>query len=64
MVFESGVELLLILLLLRSSQALIGVFGLVRGGVSILDTHVMNTVCPLCPEVSGEDIPIHISLVL
>ena len=49
MVFESGVELLLILLLLRISQALIGVFGLVRGGVSILDTHVMNTVCPYFP---------------
>ena len=52
--FEEGVKLLLLLFVLGSFQALLGVFGLVEGGVSIHDTHLVNNVCPLCPEVSGE----------
>ena len=67
MMFESGIELLLIipLLLLDSGfQELLGGFGLLRGGVSINNTHFVNNVCPLRPEVSYENIPLQISLVL
>ena len=52
MLFEEGVKVLLLLLLLSSFQALIGCFGLVGGGVSIHNTHVVNTVLPLRQEVS------------
>ena len=62
--FESGVEVLLILLLLSGFQALLGIFGLLVDGVSIHDTHVVNTVYPLCPEVSCEETPLQISVVL
>ena len=62
--FEAGVRLLFILLLLRSFQAILGFFGLVGGGVSIHGTHVVNTVCPLNPEVSDEEITLQLLLVL
>ena len=55
--FEAGIEIIVILLLLRGFQALLGVFGLVGGGVSIHDTHVINTVCTLRPKVSDEETP-------
>ena len=35
---------------------------MIEGGVSIYDTHVVNNVYPLIPEVSGEDTPLQISL--
>ena len=50
--FEAGVEVLLIILLLGSFQALLGVLVLLEGDVSIHYTYVMNTVRPLRPEVS------------
>ena len=50
--FEAGVKILLYLPLLISFQVLLGRFGLVGVGVSIHDTHVGNTVCPLHPEIS------------
>ena len=62
--FEAGVEVLTLLLLLRGLQALIGVFGLVGVEFSIHDMHVVNTVYPLCPEVSDEEIPFQLPLVL
>ena len=62
--FKSGVEVLLLLLLLGGLQALLGDFGLVVGGVSIHDMHVMNTVRPLLSEVYYEEISLQISLVL
>ena len=52
--FESAIELVLLLIPLCSFQSFIGVFGLVGDGISIHDTHVVNTVCPLRPEVSDE----------
>ena len=58
--FEAGVGVLLIILLLRSFQALLGIFRLVGGGVSIHDTHVVNTLRPLCPEISDEDSPLQL----
>ena len=47
--FEAGVKVLLLLLLLSSFQEILGVYGLVGGGISIHDTHVVNTVRPLRP---------------
>ena len=47
--FEAGIEIIVILLLLRGFQALLGVFGLVGGGFSIHNTHIVNTVRPLRP---------------
>ena len=64
MFFEAGVDLLHLLILISCFQALIRVSGLVGGGVSIHDTHFMNNFRPLYPEVSDEDIPLHLSLVL
>ena len=62
--FEADIEVILLLLLLGVFQKLLRSFGLVGGGVSIHDTHVVNTVCPLRIEVSDEKIPLHILLVL
>ena len=64
MMFEAGLEILLFLCLLRGFQAPLGGFGVVGGGVSIHDTHVVNTVCPLIPKVSDEDTPLQLSLIL
>ena len=50
--FEASVKIILILLLLSGFQALLGGFGLVGGGVSIHEIHVVDTVHPLNPEVS------------
>ena len=47
MMFEAGLEILLFLCLLRGFHALIRVFGLLEGGVSINDTYVVNTIRPL-----------------
>ena len=49
MMFEAGVEVLLLLLLLSIFQALFGVFNLIGGGLGIHDMHVVNTVCLLRP---------------
>ena len=62
--FESGVKVLPLLLLLVGLQALLGVFGLGGGGVRINYTHVVNTVCTLSPEVSDKQIPCQILLIL
>ena len=64
MLFKSGVKVILILLLFRNFQELIRGFGPVGGGVIIQNTHVMNTVRPLYPEVSDEETPLQISLFL
>ena len=58
--FEAGIEvlLLLLLLLLSSFQALITGFGLIGGGVIIHDMHVVNTFCPVLPEVSDKETPL------
>ena len=50
--------------LLRSFQALLRGFGLVGGGISINNTHVVNNVCPLCPEVYDDDTSLLLSYVL
>ena len=64
MLFKSGVKVILILLLFRNFQELFRGFVPVGGGVNIQNTHVMNTVCPLYPEVSDDETPLQISLVL
>ena len=56
--FESDVELLLPLLVLRGFQELLGDFGLAGVGVGIHNTHVVNDVLPLRPEVSDKDTPL------
>ena len=62
--FEASVKIILILLFLSGFKALLGVFGLVGGGVSIHDIRAVDTVCPLNPEVSDEKIFLQLSLVL
>ena len=62
--FETGVKVLLLIFLLSGFQALLRGFGMVGGGVIIHDMHVVNTVRPLHSEVSNEEIPDQISLVL
>ena len=54
MLFEAGVKILLFICLISSFQTLLGGSGLVGGGVSINNTHVMNTIRHLHPEVSYE----------
>ena len=56
--------MLILLLLISIFQALLGCFGLVVGSIIIHDMYVVNTVCTLYPEVSDEEIPLWISLVL
>ena len=56
MLFLGGIEIIIFLLLLSGVQALLGGVGLLRGGVNIHDTHVVNNVCPLLSEVSDEEI--------
>ena len=56
--FEAGVNILILLLPLSGFQALFRGVGMVGGGISIHDTHVMNTVHPLRSEVSDEEIPL------
>ena len=62
--FEAGAKILLFFRLISGFQALLGVFGLVGGGISIHDTHVVNTFHPLRTKVSDEYIPLQISFVL
>ena len=57
-------EILLLIILVGVFQELLRGLGLVGGGFSIHDTHVMNTFLPLIPKVSDEEIPLQISLVL
>ena len=64
MLFEAGIEVLLLILLLRGFQALLLGFGLIRGSVGIHDTHVANTVRPLIPDIYDEDIPLQLPLFL
>ena len=54
MMLETFVNVPPHLLFLSGLHALIGVFVLVGVGVSIHDMHVVNTVLPLCLEVSYE----------
>ena len=49
MLFEAVAKVLLLILLLSGFQALLGGFGLLGDGVSIHNTHFVNTVYPLCP---------------
>ena len=62
--FEAGVNVLLLLLILSAFQALLGGFVLVGGGVSIHFMHAVNTLPPLSPGVYDEEIPLQILLVL
>ena len=62
--FEAGVNILLLLCLLSGFQAVLGGFGMVGGGISIHDTHVVNTVRTLNTEVSDEETPLQFSYVL
>ena len=62
--FEEGVKIILLILLLNDFQALIGVFVLVVCAVIIHNIHVGNTVSPLRLEVYDEDTPLQLSLVL
>ena len=62
--FEEGVKIILLILLLSDFQALIGVFVLVVCAVIIHNIHVGNTVSPLRLEVYDEDTPLQLSLVL
>ena len=52
--FEAGVKVLLLIILLSGLQALLGGFGQVGGGVHIHATHVVNTVRLLRPKVSDQ----------
>ena len=61
--FEADIEVILLLLLLGVFQKLLRSFGLVGGGVSIHDTHVVNTVCPLGPQIPDQKVP-HIAPLL
>ena len=62
--FEAGVKVLLLILLLSGLHALIRIFGLIGGGVSIHNKHVVNTVCPLRLNVFDEEIPLQLLLFL
>ena len=48
--FEADVKILLLLILFRGFQAPLGFFGLVGGGASIHDTHVVNIFRSLHPD--------------
>ena len=52
MLFDEGIKMLTFLRLLNGFQALLGGFGLLGDGVSIHDLNVVNTVHPLCLQVS------------
>ena len=62
--FEEVIKILPLFLLLRGLQALLVIFLLVGYGVSIHDLPVMNTIHHLRPEVSDEEIPLKLSLIL
>ena len=64
MLFESGVNILLFIVLLSGIQTLIRYLGLVGGGFSIHDTHIMNTILLLHPELYCEEIPLQIFFAL
>ena len=55
--FVADVEIILLIILIRGFQAVLGVFGLVGGGVSIHTTNAVNTVRPLGTEISDEETP-------
>ena len=59
--FEAGIKIIFFLRLLSSLKVLLGGFGLVGGGVSIHDTHVVNNIRPLYTEVYDEEIPLNLS---
>ena len=63
MLFEAIIEILLLLPIISGFQALLGFLGLVRAGISIHNTHIMNTVRPLRIEVYDEETPLQISIV-
>ena len=46
---KTSVEVILLLIAIGGLQALLRGLVLVADGVSIHDTHVVNTVHPLCP---------------
>ena len=62
---RSSLDKLILILLINISglQALIRGFGLVGYGVSIPDTHAVNTVCPLRPKFPYQNIPILLPLI-
>ena len=49
--FEAGAEVLLIVLLCSSFQALLGFFGMLGGGFGVHNMHVVNTARPMSPDV-------------
>ena len=56
-IFYTSVEVLLLIILIIGLQVLLGGFGLVGDGVSIRDTHTMNTILPLHPQVPYQETP-------
>ena len=56
--------MLLLLLFPRDFQELLGYFLLGGSSISIHDTYFLNTVDPLQPEVSDDEIPLQFSLLL
>jgi hypothetical protein len=54
--FETGLQVLLLLLALLSGQDLVGVSGPIRLGVRISHADVNNDIRPTGPEASNEEI--------
>jgi hypothetical protein len=54
--FETGLQLLILLFALLSGQDLVGVSGPIRLGVRISHTDVNNDIRPTGPEASNEEI--------
>jgi hypothetical protein len=54
--FETGLQVLLLLFALLSGQDLVGVTGPIRLGVGISHADVNNDIRPMGPEASDEEI--------
>ena len=61
---ESGLPVFPFLSLLHGWGSFLRIFVLVREGISIHDTHVVNTVRPLLPEVTDQYSPFILRLIL
>ena len=62
--FEEGVKVTLLLLVINGFQALLRFLGLVGGVLSINDTHVVNNIRTIFAEVSDDEITLQLYLVL
>ena len=63
MLFEAGIEVLHLILLLSGLQALLGGCGQVGEAVHIHDTHFVNTVRTMRTKVPDQEIPLQLLLV-